>query len=135
MSGAVLAVDPGSRRVGIAISDPSRKFAIPLTVLGAGESLADDIAEIVAERAVTEIVVGLPIRLDGGEGPSSKGARRLAKELEGRLGLPVTLVDERLSTVEADRALSATGRDTRRRRASIDRSAAAVILQTFLDSR
>lgn len=82
-----------------------------------------------------ELVVGLPLRLDGREGEAARRARRLAQALEARLGLPVVLWDERLTTAAAERALIEQGLDGRERRKVVDQVAATLILQSFLDAK
>ncbi len=132
-----MAVDPGSKRVGISVSDPEGTFALPLDVLARSDddSYIDRIVELASERHVVELVVGLPRRLDGREGPEAARARELAATLHQRLGVPVRLVDERLTTRQAASALSAVGLTTRQQRGRVDSVAATVLLQSFLDGR
>lgn len=136
----VLAVDYGERRVGLAISDALEITANPLTVLerkrGAGvEVVLEAIARIVREEGVDEVVVGLPINIDGTHGPAAQGAQAFADALAARVSVPVRTFDERLTTVEADEMLG-TGRSARaRRRQVIDKLAATVILRDYLGSR
>jgi putative holliday junction resolvase len=139
----VLGVDLGARRIGLAISDPGRVLATPLDVLERAADHEADHAAIV-DRAhregATHIVVGLPRSLSGADGPAAQAARAEAEELRGIAGpdLPVTLHDERLTTVSATRRLrEARGRDSRRRgrrREPVDAAAAAEILQSYLDA-
>ena len=134
--GAVLGIDVGSARIGVAVSDPDRLVAVPVATVAAGSPAdLDAIAAIAEERRATEVVVGLPLRMDGGRGAAAIEAEAFGERLAERLGLPVRFQDERLSSVEADRALAATGAGGRVRRRSVDRSAAAVILQAYLDRR
>jgi putative holliday junction resolvase len=134
--GRVLAVDPGTRRVGLALSDPGGTIATPLTTLPADplESLPERLAESARRHEAAELVVGLPRRLDGRLGPEALAAKALAERLRRLTGLRVTLVDERLTSVAAERALLATGTKRARRRELADQVAAALILQTYLDS-
>ena len=134
--GRVLAVDPGTQRVGLALSDASATIAQPLTTIPAEPlaSLPERLAEQAMRYEASELVVGLPRRMDGGLGPEAVEARALAGRLRRLTGLPVTLVDERLTSVAAERALLATGTRRSRRRELSDRVAAALILQTYLDS-
>lgn len=134
MGGRVLAVDPGSRRIGLAVSDSDRRVALPLEVIPAGESSIEVIARLIREYEVGEIVVGLPLRLDGSEGRAAAGARAWAERLRERVAIPVHLFDERLTTVAADRALTSTGMGGRRRRKVVDRTAATLLLQTYLQA-
>jgi putative Holliday junction resolvase len=135
--GRVLAVDPGSRRVGVALSDPEETIAQPLTSLAAEprESLPARLAALAREHDAAELVVGLPRRLDGGQGPEAREARDLGERLRRLTGLRVTMVDERLTSVAAERALLATGTRRARRRELSDQVAAALILQTHLEAR
>ena len=131
----VLAVDPGSKRVGLAVSDPTGTIAQPLTTLPAEpvDTLASRLAGVAAERGAERIVVGLPRRLDGSYGPEAKAARALGEALRKASGLPVEMVDERLTTAQAERAMVADGVRRDKRRSSIDRVAAALLLQSHLD--
>jgi putative Holliday junction resolvase len=134
--GSVLGIDVGTARIGVAVSDPDRRVAVPVATVAAGAPAdLEAIAVIAEEHDVNEIVVGLPLRMDGGRGRAAEAAETFGARLGERLGLPVRFEDERLSTVEADRALAATGAGGRERRTSVDRSAAAVILQSYLDRR
>ena len=134
--GRTLAVDPGSRRLGVAVSDPTGTIAQPLTVVPAHPSntLIERLAALTREQEATALVVGLPRRLDGRLGPEAEAARRLADQLRRATGLEVTLVDERLSSAAAERALLSTGASRARRRQLSDQVAAALILQSFLDT-
>lgn len=129
-----MAVDPGSRRVGIALSDPTGTIAQPLSTVPAepAATLVERLAALAREREATRIVVGLPRRMDGGLGREAKAARELAAELGRATGLPVTMVDERLTSVAAERALLAGGASRARRRQLSDQVAATLILQSFL---
>jgi putative Holliday junction resolvase len=132
--GRVLGLDLGDVRIGVAISDPDRRLAVPLGTVRTGAP-ADlrAIAKLVEENEVAIVVVGHPLSLSGEAGPRARQAEGFAEALSAALAVPVVLHDERLSTVEADRALRATGASGRVRRRSIDRSAAAIILQSYLD--
>jgi putative Holliday junction resolvase len=137
MARTVLAIDPGSKRVGVAISDPGGTFALPLVVVdrSGDDSYVERLAELAASRGVDEVIVGLPLRLSGAQGPEADEARALAEALHSRLGVPVHLVDERLTTRQAEASLAGAGVGSRARRGRIDQVAAAVLLQGFLDSR
>lgn len=133
-----LSLDVGERRTGVAVSDPGGVIARPLTTLEVppqADGLAAAVRPLVDEHGVQHLVVGLPRRLSGRHGPEAEAATALASELGALLGLPVTLWDERLSTVEAGRLLDEGGVRGRRRKQRIDAVAAAVILQSFLDHR
>lgn len=132
----VLGLDLGQVRIGVAISDDRGRVAVPFGTVHTGAPHdVKAIAKIVAEHDVGTVVVGLPLSLSGERGTAAAHAERFADALRAVLDVPVTLHDERLSTVEADRALAAAGAGTRRRRRSIDSSAAAIVLQAYLDSR
>jgi len=133
----VLAVDPGSKRVGLAISDPTGTIAQALTTVDAQPlgTLASRLADIAGDNEATRIIVGLPRRMDGSHGPEAKAARELADALRKASGLPVELVDERLTSVAAERSLIAGGVRRDKRRVTVDRVAAAILLQSHLDSK
>lgn len=133
--GRVLGLDLGDARIGVAISDDRRRVAVPLGSVRTGPpSDLRAIADLVVGHEVTLVVVGHPIRLSGEAGDRARHAERFADVLRSVLGVPVVLQDERLSTVEAERALRQTGAGARTRRRSVDRSAATVILQAWLDT-
>ena len=134
--GRVLALDLGDARIGVAISDDARRMAVPLGTVrtGAPQDLKA-IADLVAEHRVTLVVVGHPLLLSGEPGERAHLAERFADALRGFLPVEVALQDERLSTAEADRALREAGASGRERRRTVDRSAAAVILQAWLDAQ
>jgi putative Holliday junction resolvase len=134
----VLAVDPGTVRVGLALSDESATLATPLRTLQAGPALATQIAGAAREAGAERIVVGLPRRLDGSEGDEAAAARRLARELGELSGIDVELWDERFTSRMAEAALVASRpargrRAGARRREATDRVAAAILLQSYLD--
>ena len=134
--GRVLGLDLGQARIGVAISDSQGLVAVPLGTVHTGAP-ADlkAIAAIAREQTVDRIVVGLPLALSGRKGEAADHAERFAEALRGFLGLPVDLQDERLTTVEAERSLGAAGVRGRGRRAVVDQTAAAIILQAYLDAR
>lgn len=137
MSGRVLALDLGSRRIGVAISDSDRKVATPLQVVERHKDrpkLHRELAEMAHEWEVDTVVVGLPIDLRGDVGPAAQGVMAECDELAEAMGLPVVLHDERMTTKIADGALRSRGDlDGRARRKVIDMVAASVILQDWLD--
>jgi putative Holliday junction resolvase len=133
-SGVRLGVDVGKVRVGIARCDPGGMLATPVETLARADDLATRFRALVGEYAPVEVVVGLPLSMSGAETASTADAREVAALLAGAVDVPVRLVDERLSTVGAQRSLHAAGRNTRRSRAVIDQAAAVVILQHALDS-
>ena len=137
MTKAVLGIDPGSRRIGVAVSDPAAKIALPVTVIqrGSDDAYLAELAEVARQRQATEIVVGLPRRLDGSEGPEAKAARALAERLQELLELPVHLVDERFTSKISESAMRSAQVSTRKGRRVVDKIAATVLLQGFLDAR
>ena len=136
--GARLGVDVGSVRIGVAASDPDALVATPLCTVRRDPAGVNDTAEVAQEaqdRGVVEVVVGLPLSMDGVERDAARAARTWAVALARRVpGVAVRLVDERLTTVDAQRALHAAGRTTRSSRQIIDQQAAVLILQAALDS-
>jgi putative Holliday junction resolvase len=131
-TGVRVGIDVGRARVGVARSDRDGLLATPVETL-AREGALDGIVAIAAELEPLEIVVGLPISLSGGDTPSTGDARGFAAEVARRTATPVRLVDERLSTVSAQRELHRSGRTTKSSRAVIDQVAAVIILQNALD--
>lgn len=131
--GVRLGVDVGRARVGVARSDRDALLATPVETLPRERAL-DGVAALATELRPIEIVVGLPLSLNGGDTPSTRDARAFARELAARVAMPVRLVDERLSTVSAQRELHRSGRTVRTSRAVLDQVAAVIILQNALDS-
>jgi len=130
----VLGLDLGSRRIGVAIS--SGTVATPHTVVERATDRATDhaaIAKLVEELEADRVVVGLPLSLDGKMGPAATAAAEEAGVLGDVLGVPVETYDERLTTVTADRSLSSLGLRGQARRRVVDKVAAAVMLQAWLD--
>lgn len=132
--GVRLGVDVGTVRVGVAACDPDGIMAFPVATVARDEAAVASIAALAAERAVIEIFVGLPLHLSGEEGRSAADARLFASQVEERTGIPVRLVDERMSTVSASRNMRESGRSAKSQRSSIDQAAAVVILDTALDA-
>ncbi len=132
-----LGLDLGTRRIGVALSDPTGTVAAPLLVLAHTDRRRDlaAVAGLAAAHGVARIVVGWPRNMDGTRGPAARRAEAFADALRRRLDVPVDLWDERLSTVEADRTLREAGVRRDRRRAVRDQIAAALILQTYLTAR
>lgn len=142
--GARLGVDVGEVRVGVAISDPDGILATPLTTIlrsprtdTAGiPSDMSELVRLIETHGIVEVVVGLPTTLAGTEGPAAASARAYAQRLAQLVApVPVTLVDERMSTVVATRKLSGQGVKGRRRRRVVDQAAAVEILQGWLDAQ
>jgi len=131
----ILALDYGTKRVGLALSDETGTIAQPLSVLPAEPSakLFDLLKAVVAERKVEEIVVGLPRNMNGTYGPAAEKTREFVAALQQVLSVPVRMWDERLTTVQAHRMLIETGMRREKRRERVDQTAAAILLQSYLD--
>jgi len=132
-----MALDLGSKRIGVALSDPEGILAQGLTVLTHRSRRADleAIAALAQEHEVGEILIGYPLLLSGREGEEAQKVKRFGRALAQRTGLPVIYWDERLSTVAAHRLLQETGLGARQRAARVDMAAAELILQHYLDWR
>jgi putative holliday junction resolvase len=132
-----IGLDLGERRIGVALSDSAGTLATPYEVVtrsGDPSRDASRLAAIVDETGAEVVVVGLPLSLDGSHGPAAQRVEAEVAALRPRLGVPVELHDERLSTVEAERRLRAAGVKGRQRRHVVDQVAATVILQSWLDA-
>lgn len=132
----ILGLDYGSRRIGVAVCDELEMTAQGLATITRKNRAADleQIAEFIRRYAVEKIVIGYPLRIDGSEGIQCEKINRFARRLEDRFSLPVLLRDETLTTVEADEILRDRGVRPEKRREVIDRVAAAIILQGYLDT-
>ncbi|MDO8307846.1 MAG: Holliday junction resolvase RuvX [Actinomycetota bacterium] len=133
-SGVRLACDVGTVRIGLARSDATGLLAVPLPAVKAGAGALDTVVAAVDEWEAIEVVIGLPLHMSGHEGTSAELARRFASGLAERVAAPVRLLDERLSTVQAQRGLHASGRTTRQSRSLIDSASAVIVLQAALDA-
>jgi putative holliday junction resolvase len=132
--GVRVGVDVGSVRIGVAACDPAGVLATPVETVRRGQGDLRRITEITRERSAIEVVVGLPRSLSGHEGPAAEAARSFARALARHVApCPVRLVDERLTTVSASRAMRDSGVSARAGRGSVDQAAAVVILQDALD--
>jgi len=130
-----LGIDFGEKRIGLAISDPGGRLAVPLRTLERrnDRSALRQIAEIAREEGVARLVLGEPVGLDGQRGANAERVRRFGERLAGLTGLPLELIGEALTTVEATERLRQAGVDTRREPARIDAVAAQILLQEALD--
>jgi putative Holliday junction resolvase len=133
----ILALDPGSKRIGAAVSDPTGVVAQGLDPIARSRKTdwVDEVEKLVAHYQAAEVVMGLPRNMDGSEGPAAADARAMAETLRDRLRVPVTLWDERLTTVAAQRAFREAGMNSKRSRGRVDTVAAVLILQGYLDCR
>ncbi len=136
MSGRIIGLDPGERRIGVALADPTATIASPERYI---DRRTDDPSETIAglcrELGVTQIVVGLPVALDGREGPAAIAARAFGDMVAEATGIAVDYHDERFTSVTADNALISGGVRRRKRKEKRDQVAAAVMLQSYLDAR
>lgn len=138
MPGRLLGVDLGERRIGIALTDPTRTIASPLTTLTRRTGKRppwQELERLVRENEVVGIVVGLPLALNGTETDWTAEVRDFAARLGERAGLPVYLVDERMTSIEAEGAIRGMGlrKSRRENKGLVDATAAAIILRSFLD--
>src|SRR5580658_11239031 len=133
--GALIGLDLGGKTIGVAASDPDRRVAAPVETIARAQYKrdAERILELAAERRAAGIVLGLPINMDGSEGPRAQSTRAFARNLAKLTELPIALWDERLSTAAVERALIATDVSRSKRKAVIDQHAATYILQGALD--
>jgi len=132
----VLALDYGTKRIGMAVSDPEREFAFPAGELERSTAKRDleALRSVIEERGIVQVVVGLPLHMSGREGPEADAARSFAGAVGAATGLPVELLDERWTSQEAERALrEVQPRRSKRKRARLDAAAAALLLRTWLE--
>jgi len=136
-TGAVAGLDLGTVTIGVAVSDLRRRVATPQETVRRKKFTLDAqrLLEIAAARDLKGFVLGLPVNMDGSEGPRAQSTRAFARNLERLTDLPITFWDERLSTVEASRRLREGGVSARRAKPRVDGAAAAVLLQSWLDRR
>lgn len=134
-SGKLLGLDLGTKTIGVAASDPDRRLATAVETIERKNFTADAarLLQLAAERGTIGFVLGLPINMDGSEGPRAQSTRAFARNLAGRTELPIALWDERLSTAAVERELIAADASRRKRAAVIDQHAAIFILQGALD--
>lgn len=132
----LLALDYGTRRVGVAGGDTQICLATPLPFLSAQPwpEFLEALKRIIAARRIEKILIGLPLRMDGSEGTAAQAARAFGEKVGAATGLPVEFSDERLSSVEAHQRLREAGRDARSARTRVDSAAAAILLQDYLNA-
>ncbi len=132
----ILALDHGTRRVGVAVSDELKMIATPLEYI-APEPFADFLArlkQILAEKEVELILIGLPRNMDGSYGPAAQKVQEFVTVLKTELTVPIKTLDERLTTVQANRSLLQANVRRDQRKEKVDKTAAAILLQSYLDS-
>lgn len=132
-----LGLDIGAVRIGVAVSDPSGRIASPIAVLDAKRIAADPtpLVHLVEDYEIEQLVVGLPLTLAGEEGPQAAEVRSVIERLAPQLGVPVAYHDERNSSAEARKSMHAAGMSDKDQRGSLDKVAAAIVLQGWLDTR
>jgi len=133
----VLGIDLGQKRIGLALSDTEAVFAFPAGILESRTAKADlkNLCDLIVERDVGRAVVGLPRHMNGRKGPEAEAAERFAQALAKQSGIPVDTLDERWTSVEAERSLRDLGHGGKRTRKHVDEVAASIILRTYLELR
>jgi putative holliday junction resolvase len=132
-----LALDYGDKRIGVAVSDETRTLATPLPYLDAKpfKPFLAKLRDLIKEKEVTLILIGLPRNMDGTYGPSAEKVREFIHHLKENILVPLQTVDERLSTVQASRALQEAGHNAKNQKTKIDSASAQIFLQSYLDSQ
>jgi putative Holliday junction resolvase len=132
----ILALDHGTVRIGVAVSDEMKMFASPLEFIPAEplDGALDRLQQLIREKDVERIIVGMPRNMDGSYGPASQKVQVFVERLRSAVTVPLVTWDERLSSVQAQRMLRQAGHKARQQRGRVDASAAAVLLQSYLDS-
>lgn len=132
-----LAIDPGVQRVGLALTDPGGSMAFPYKTIHrtTRKALFEELTAVIDAEKVGTVVVGLPLGLDGQETESTRQARNMAARLSRRVDIPVKMMDETLSSFEAEEDLAAMGVKAHKRKAVLDQQAAVRILQSYLDAQ
>lgn len=132
----ILALDHGTVRIGVAVSDEMKLFASPLEFIPATPpaGVMERLRQLIQEKDVELIVLGLPRNMDGSYGPAAEKVRAFADHLRAEVTVPLVMWDERLSSVQAHRMLREAGHKARRQKDKVDASAAAILLQSYLDS-
>lgn len=131
--GKLLGLDHGDKRFGIALSDAGKVIATPRLVVEGEDALWETLTSLISEEAVEAVVLGLPLNMDGTEGPRARKVVEFSRVLETKTGLPVHFHDERLSSFEAESALREAGLHGNRRKRRVDMVAAQIILQGYLN--
>ncbi len=130
-----LAIDYGTKRTGLAVCDAQETMAFPLAVIQGQKNLLERIEQIIASEHIDAIVLGLPLNMDGSQGPQARQVLAFAERLKQHVGIAIHLQDERLSSFGAEEKLQATGLSKAKQRQRLDAVAAAEILQAFLEQR
>jgi putative Holliday junction resolvase len=132
----ILALDHGTVRVGVALSDELKMIASPLEFIPAEpwDAFLQRLQQIIAEKQVERVLVGMPRNMDGSFGPAAEKVRAFVEQLRAVLPVPVQTLDERLSSVQAQKLLAQSGLKAKQQRGKVDQMAAAVLLQSYLDN-
>lgn len=130
-----LCLDPGRKRIGVAVSDETGLIATPVGVIQVGDraQVFKQVLRHIEEQEAGKLIIGLPLHMNGDEGIEAGRAREFARQLSRLTPIPIDFMDERLTSVEADRLMQEAGVKREKRKANIDARAAAIILQTYLD--
>ena len=133
----IMALDFGEKRTGVAVSDPLGILATPVTTIESNreDATIDEVIRLADENEVGEIIVGMPLSLSGRKGPQARLVAQFVGALKDRVDVPVKTIDERYSSVDAERIIRESGSSPSRNKARIDSVAAAIILQSYLDSK
>jgi len=133
----ILGLDPGSKRVGVALSDELQMIAQPLEYIPAEpeDELLAKLKELVTKQGVETVIVGMPRNMDGSYGPAAEKSKAFISKLEETLGVPIRAWDERLTSAQANRILIEGNVSRKKRKEKVDKMAAAILLQSFLDAR
>ena len=131
-----LGIDFGLKRVGLAVCDPTGTLVSPLTTLTrtTRDALFDELIEIIQNESIETVVVGLPLSLEGADTLTTRQARNFAESLERRVSVPVRLMDERLTSAEAEEELNAAGLRGKKKKMALDSQAAVIILRSWLEN-
>lgn len=132
----ILALDHGTVRIGVAVSDEMRMFASPLEFIPASPlaGALERLQQLIQEKDVELIVIGMPRNMDGSYGPAAQKVQEYVEQLRGAVTVPLVTWDERLSSVQAQRMLRQAGHKAKQQKGKVDASAAAILLQSYLDS-
>jgi putative holliday junction resolvase len=133
----ILALDHGTVRIGVALSDELKMLASPLEFIPAEpwDAFLQRLQQIIAEKQVERILVGMPRNMDGSYGPATEKVRAFLEQLRAVITVPIQTVDERLSSVHAQKLLQQSGVKSRQQRGKVDQMAAAILLQSYLDNQ
>lgn len=134
MSKRIAAIDFGHKRIGIALSDPTCRIALPLATVDGGKKAVEHVAKALQNYPLSKILIGLPLLLNGKEGDMALETRAFAKKLEEALQIPIIFIDERLSSIAAEKSLKELSFNRKQRTSKIDMVAATLVLQQYLDS-